>query len=259
MPKKCSLKLSVILMILISSLNVGAMSELPKLPSLSSLNIREKVSDMIPRKRGGSCKSKISDDTLNRCLKNLNEVITVKEGSKNTLNIRWITRLYTIVRKSNCSPDNFIERIKPLPIFVDQSDKNTHCPYCNSLVKNKYCTDQKCISHWVIAASNGGFKGKPRRLGDKSGWRERLCLLPAILLEICRDSHIESSHPAKAWAIHQLMEGKETEWSYVDKLFNGLSYSTTRVSEIKKLLNSTYESISIDDVIDACLYYENCQ
>lgn len=265
--KKHNIKFNIISILLTFSLNIGTLAMSPNsggykvLESISGLKFKEKLP--ITRvgngkSKGGFTKTLISDNSLNDCIQMLVDVDAIT-SKKVDLVTRWIKHLYhMIITDRNCPSYDFIEKIESIPEIVDQSTEEKHCPYCNEIVgSNKYCSDITCISYWNITRS--GFKSYPKSLGYKPGWRERLCLLPTILLKICRDTTIKFYPPAKAWAIHQLMEEKKTEWSYVDKLFDGLSYTAVRVSKIKELLNSAYESITIDDVIDASLYYENFQ
>ena len=269
MNRKCNLKLGVISILLTLSLNIGTLAMFPNSEhkvseSISGLKFGKKVSTMETGK--GGYKITICNDILDKCL-NILDGAFIKEtrNHKNASNIHWIKHLHNMVLYCNCPPDNFIEKSKLLPIHVKQNDNDNemHCYYCNSLVDTttKHCSNQECISHWNLLRGVFRFEFKSTFLSTKPGWRERLCLLPVILLEICKDTKITFYPPAKAWAINQLTNEKRNNWEYIDKLFDGLSRSEIKVSKIKELLESAYDSLTNDDIIDCCryLYQEDFQ
>lgn len=263
---KHNLKFGVISVLLTLNLSIGTLAMTPSSgfrvsESISGLKFKEKLPiTRVGKGNKSNCGptgESIVSDKLSNCIEIIKSAGALQKSGKYEFTARWIKHLHRmIITDCNCPSYNFIEKLELIPKDVDQSTEEKHCPYCDKVIgTNKYCSDINCISYWNLMYS--GFRHYSKSLGNKSGWRERLCLLPAILFEICRDTDIKFYPPAKAWAIHQLMEGKQQNWKYVDKLFDGLSYSLNRVPKIKELLNSAYEGITVDDIIDACLYQES--
>lgn len=244
---KHNLKFSVISILLTLNLNIGTLAMFPSdehkiSESISGIKFCEKcpINHESNIRNPKTSKSSIIDSCIN-----------ILKLEKCPVTTKWILYIYNMVINNKCPSDDFIKRLESIPECVDQRGTTKRCPYCNGFFSNgKCCDDINCIFHWNEKACIH----RTVSVRNKSGRFERLCLLPAIILEICKD--IEFYPPAKAWAVYQLMEGKKTEWNYVDNMFNSFFYKA-RIIEIKESLNSAYKNISINDVIDAVLYYEN--
>lgn len=204
--------------------------------------------DIKPLKHGKKHKvrlANISEECINRCAEFFKNMHKLKYNSKQL--IRWIKFVSVFVQNDYCPPENFFERLKNIPTSVNQDGDVIHCVYCGKAIgEDKFCSDKECISHWIKIELTTK-KRCTKFVSNKSGWRERTCLLPVIIIEICNNLDAGKNFPAYEWAVNQLIEGKITEWEDVKKLFEGLAIGEVQACKLIEKLNSAYNNVIMEN------------